>query len=152
VFKDEPPTANDLMNVPNAQQPAFNNKKEDQERYKEWSSKVCAGVTKIIGGRRGKIMTLAQKTDLCACLDLLESHQNLMFSWDISLYVDPPALKPPRIPTAQIGSLPGELKYEDPDDDYDDDGYDAIARPEWNFGEVRIVKQITTPYWYMVRY
>jgi hypothetical protein len=151
VFKEEPPSAKDLINVPNAQQPAFNNKKEDKDKYNEWSSKVCKGVTNIMTGRRGKVMTIEQKQDLCACLDLLESHQSLMFSWDISLYVKPPALNPPRTPTAQIGSLPGDLKYEDPDDDYDDDDYDAVARPDWNLGEVRIVKQITTPFWYMAR-
>lgn len=118
----------------------------------EWSSRVCAGVTKIITGRRGNVMEFKHKHDLCACLNLLESSQNLMFSWDISIYSNSPPLKQPRVASAQVGSLIGDLKYEDPEEDYDDEGYDAIARPEWNRGEVRIVKQITTPYWYMARY
>jgi hypothetical protein len=155
VFKAEPPTAADLLDVPSAQQPGTDNTEVDKAKYREWSAKVCSGVTQIITGRRGNVMQLSQKKDLCACLNLLEGSQDLIFSWDINLYTDPPPMKAPRVPSIKVGSLLGDKTYrecDEPDDDYDEDDLDSIARPEWNLGEVRVVKQLTTPYWYLARY
>ena len=42
-------------------------------------------------------------------------------------------------------------RFEDSDGDYDDDDLDPIARPEWNPGEVHILKLPETPFWGMAR-
>ena len=71
------------------------------------------------------------------------------------MHCAPSQLRPPRLPTSKIGSLPGDKPYKecDPlDDDYDEDGLDFIERPNWNLGEVHIMRQATPPYWGMARY
>ena len=61
-------------------------------------------------------------------------------------------LRPPRVPSDKAGYLPGEYKEAGPlGNDYDDDDLDPITRPDWNVGEVRIVKLSTTPFWAMAR-
>ena len=56
------------------------------------------------------------------------------------------------MPTAKVGTLPGDITVQDQsDDDYDDDELDPVARPQWNLGEVRIVKLVTAPHWTMAR-
>lgn len=154
VFKTNPPKPTDLLTVPNAQQPSRQNSEIDKARYREWASKVTSGVTHIITGRRGQAMTKEQKIDLCHCLNLLDSKSELMFDWDISLYTNPPELSAPRVPTAAVGSLTGDKTYRDyenPEEDYDEDEIDPIARPTWNLGEVRIVRLPFAPFWSMAR-
>ena len=98
-------------------------------------------------------MSQTSKLDLCKCLNLLEGEVPLPFVWDISIYTDPPELKAARVPTAKVGSMPGDKTYEElSDDDYDDDDLDPITRPQWNLGEVHIVKLSMAPHWTMARY
>jgi hypothetical protein len=138
--------------VPCAQQPAHHNSENEKTKYLSWASKVTTGVTKILTGRRGNVIPTAAKIDLFACLILLDCKDTLHFSWDISLYTDPPALKAPRLPSQKVGSLPGDKAYDEPGDDYDEEDFDSIARPEWNMGEVHVVKLLSAPYWCMARF
>ena len=139
--------------MPDAQQSKHHNKEADKFSYRDWL-KVTSGVTQIITGRRGFTMPQTAKLDLCACLNLLDAEEPLPFTWDISLYTNPPELKAPRVPTDKIGSLPADKtheQYADPEDDYDDDDLDSIARPEWNLGEVHVIKLPSAPFWTMAR-
>ena len=125
------------------------NKEADKATYREFVSKVTTGVTQIINGRRGHVMPMEAKKDLCACLNLLDATEPLPFLWDISLYENPQEIRPPRVRTSKVGALLGDFK--DLADDDDDIDLDPIARPEWNVGEVRIVKLSASPYWTLAR-
>lgn len=154
MFKEDPPSPVDLESVPDAQQPSNDNSEPDIDKHREWSSKVSTGVTQIIQGRRGNFMPTSAKLDLCACLNLHDGTEDLKFDWDTSIYTSPPPLKLPRLPTDKVGLLPGDKPYrlfEEPDEDYDEDGLDLIARPELNMGEVRVAKLTMPPFWAMIR-
>jgi len=140
--------------VPDAQQPTQRNSKPDQESHKKWAAKVNEGVSAILTGRRKWEIPVKSQTDLCMCMNLLDAITPLPFSWDIDIYTNPPPLRAPRVPTEKVGSLIGDKPYkefEDSDGDYDDDDLDPIARPEWNPGEVHILKLPETPFWGMAR-
>ena len=154
VFKSEAPKAVDLCNVPDAQQPNRNKSDVEKTKHVEWKNKVIDGVTKIIKGRRGKFMSYNVQIDLCKCLNLLDGANTLPFDWEISMYTNPPALKPPRLPTDKMGVMLGDKTYKDfqePDIDDDNNDMDAIERPTWNLGEVHIARIPLPPYWAMVR-
>ena len=122
--------------------------------HRKWATKVNRGVSEIITGRRGFFMSDAAKLDLCTCMDLLDAQEPLPFNWNIELYTKPPPLNPRRAPTTKVGKLPGDKTfdyYEGIENDYDEDDLDSVARPEWNPGEVRILKQTAPPFWAMAR-
>ena len=149
------PVAEDLNedNVPNAQQPMHDNKKKKKAEYRNWASKVTKGVTDIMNSRRANVMSHKAKLDLCTCMNLLDGTLPLPFIWDTGIYINPGALRLPRLPTAKVGSLPGDKTYREEvySDDDDDDLLDPIARPQWSMGQVRIVKLPTAPFWTMAR-
>ena len=101
-------------------------------------------------------MTQEAKLDLCACIDLLESTDDLMFDWDTTIYLNttlPSTSSRPRKDI--IGLLPKDMMYKDyvdPEDDYDDDDLDLVSRPTWCLGEVHVAKKSSHPYWKMIRY
>ena len=130
------------------------NNATDTAAYRDWASQVSTGVTQILSGRRGNVMPRKAKIDLCACLNLLDGNEPLPFAWDIGLYTNPPPLNAPRLATATVESQPGDrtCSRADSDEDYDEDDLDAVARPQWSIGEVRIVKLTAAPYWAMARY
>ena len=155
MFKADAPAAVDLCNVPPAQQPMNSNTEVKKAEYRTWAQRVNHDVSEIINGRRSYQMTNGAKNDLCACMNLMDAKEPLEFDWDIELYTNPSVLKAPRVPTEKLGSIPMEKPYKDcdqPDDDYDDDDLDPVDRPDWNIGEVRILKLATTPFWGMARY
>lgn len=137
-----------------AQQPMHHNKEKETREFEEWAAVVSKGVSQIINGPRANVIPTKSQLDLAACLNLLEGSLPLPFDWDISIYTNPQELKAPRLPTAKVGTLPGDKSYKraDSDDDYDDEDLDAVARPQWQMGEVRIVKMQVAPYWSMARY
>lgn len=140
--------------MPDSQQPMHDNNANDEAAYREWASQVSKGVHQIISGPRGNIMPHTAKLDLCACLNLIDGEDPLSFAWDISMYTNPPPLNAPRLATDKVRSIRRDKAYSRPDsdEDYDEEDLDTIARPQWNRGEVRILKMTEAPYWAMVRY
>ena len=143
MFKESAPDPEDLLNVPDAQQPNKHGKAKNQMEHAQWAKKVNKGLTEVITGSRGSLLPEPSQIDLCKCMNLLTGATPLPFDWDIDLYTNPPELRRPRVPTDKVGTLPGDKGYKNidedgVDDDYDDDDYDPIKRPTWNDGEVHI--------------
>lgn len=127
------------------------NPKDDVVAYRAWAGQVSAGVCQIINGQR--IIPVPSQLDLCRCLNLLAGEDPLPFDWDIDMYTNPPALKPPRLATASVGSQPGDKVHNECENsDDDDEGLDAVARPLWTIGEVHVVKLPAPPHWTMARF
>ena len=156
MFKDDAPEPEDLMDVPNTQQPNKHGKKKKQLEHISWAKKVNKGLTEVITGSRGCLLPEESQVDLCKCMNLLTGETPLPFDWDIDLYTNAPELRRPRVATDKIGALPGDEGYKSFDadgieDDYDDDDLDPIKRPKWNRGEVHIIKLNAPPFWAMAR-
>ena len=148
MFK-KPPAAEDLNQVPDAQQPMRDNSQDDQAAYRGWAKEVSKGVDEIIRGPRGKGLTMQTQRDLVTCLDLLDGTTSLPFDWDITMYTNPPPLNATRMGKSALGD-----KTVDPEGNVDDDDedLDSVERPQWSKGEVHIVKLPAVPFWTMARY
>jgi len=62
-------------------------------------------------------------------MNLIDGIQPLPFMWDITLYTNPPVLKPPRVPSDKVGSVPGDKTYQgqhESDEDSEDDPLEPI--------------------------
>lgn len=151
MFKDSAPKPDDLCTVPPAQQPGRHNAVAEIEKHVNFTKAVNAGVTNILTGRRGFAISHKSKLDLCHCMNLLESKEDLDCDWDFSFFASPSRLKSPRLATEKVGKLAGDKQYDEPSDD-DDIDYDPIERPEWTMGEVHIVAMPKSPYWTLARF
>ena len=83
------------------------------------------------------------------CLGLLDAKEELPFIWDTSIYTNPGALREARLQGA-VGTLIGDTNYQEPGEDYDDDN-EATERPNWQLGEVRVIRLASPPFWAMAR-
>ena len=139
------------MNVSPAQQPHNDRRQATVQEFEEFTDKVTKGVTRILQSERGQRLSEIEQLDLCTCMTLLESKDELAFDWDINIYRNPPALKTARVATDKVGTLLGDEEYgrtsDDDGSEYDNDS----ERPQYILNEVYLVRLSATPYWSLGR-
>ena len=126
VFPERIPTPMDLpRDCPPAQRStkptdeAYITKNNKGEIISNHTSKTRAGVLKLIENRK---IDDAAKADLHACLELMESKEDLPFHWDMSMYTVHYATRgnaPPPM-AAHAGDCPLDLGDESPESNLDD--------------------------------
>ena len=143
------PRPEQLDQVGPAQQP-INDVDEDKiKKHRKLCSRVEKGVYKILSGPRAMVIPQTSQADLMTCLKLMKCETPLPFHWNTSLYVNPPELKEPRVPSADCGKLEGDDKEPQVSDEDEDD--DA-KRPEWIKGEVHLLATEAPPWWAVARF